>query len=109
MQCIQAQKLVIDPMLLFQYLVSAETLKGELLEEVSTHELFSYPPTLFQTTNVVLLSPNKAALADAMWKQVPDMPSPATPAQHVLDGGPLLHRILWPSGEKFDAICSRYV
>ena len=106
MQCTQAQKLVIDLMLLFQRLVSVETLKGELLEEVFTHEPCSYPPALFQTTNV--LSPNKAALADAVWKQVPDMPSPATPAQYVLDGGALLHRILWPSGEKFDSICSRY-
>ena len=108
MQCTQAQKLVIDPMLLFQRLVSVETLNGELLEEVFTHEPCSYPPALFQTTNV-LLSPNKAALADATLKQVPDMPSPAKPVQYVLDGGALLHRILWPSGEKFDAICSLYV
>ena len=107
MQSTQAQKLVVDPMLLFQRLVSAETLKGELLEDVFTHEPCSYPPALFQTTNV-LLSPNKAALTDVMWKQVTDMPSPATPAQYVLDGDALLHRILWPSGEKFDAICSRY-
>ena len=44
-----------------------------------------------------------------MKKQVSDMPSPATPAQYVLDGGAILHRLLWPSGGKFDAICSRYV
>ena len=37
------------------------------------------------------------------------MPSPATTVQYVLDGGALLHRIQWPSGENFDAICSRYV
>ena len=37
------------------------------------------------------------------------MPSPATPAHYVLDGGAILHRILRPSGETFDAICSLYV
>ena len=103
-----AETVVIDPMLLFQRLVSAGTFKGELLDEVFTHELCSYPLALFKTTNV-LPSPNKAALADTMWKQVPAMRSPATPAQYVLDGYVLLHRILWPSDEKFDAICSRYV
>ena len=110
MQCTQAQKLwlLILPMLLFQRLVSAGTFKGELLDKVFTHELCSYPLALFETTNV-LPSPNKAALADTTGKQVPAMPSPATPAQYVLDGDALLHRILRLSGEKFDAICSRYV
>ena len=110
MQCTQAHKLWLL-ILCFGSSVSFSTgtlIKGELLDEVFTHELCNYPPALFETTNV-LLSPNKAALADAMWKQVPAMPSPATPAQYVLDGGTLLHRILSPSGEKFDAICSPYV
>ena len=97
------ETVVIDPMLLFQRLVSAGTLEGELLDEVFNHKHCSYPPARFETTNV-LPSPNKAAIANTMWKQVPAMPSPETPAQYVLDGGALLHRILWPSGEKFDAI-----
>ena len=100
--------MVNDPMLLLQRFVSAGTLKGELLDEIFTHELCSYPHALFETTNV-LLSSNKAALANAMWKQVPDMPNPETPARYVLDGGALLHRIPWHSGEKFDAIYSRYI
>ena len=75
---------------------------------INDHYYYCYPPALFETTNV-LLSPNAAALADAMWKQVPAMPGPATPAQYVLDGGTLLHTILSPSGEKFDGICSPYV
>ena len=110
MQCTQAHKLWLL-ILCFGSSVSFSTgtlIKGELLDEVFTHELCSYPPALFKTSNV-LLSPNKAALADAMWKQVPAMPSPATPAQYVLDGGTLLHRILSPSGEKFYAIRSPYV
>ena len=110
MQCTQAHKLWLL-ILCFGSSVSFSTgtlIKEELLDEVFTHELCSYPPALFETTNV-LLSPNKAALADAMWKKVPAMPSPATPAQYVLDGGTLLHRILSPSGEKFHAICSPYV
>ena len=82
------ETVVIDPLLLFQRLVSAVTLKVELLDKGFTHELCSYPPALFETTNV-LLSPNKAALAYAMWKQVLAMP---TPAQYVLDGGALLYR-----------------
>ena len=57
--------MVIDPLLLFQRLVSAGTLKVELLDKGLTHELCSYPPAFFETTNV-LLSQNKAALAYAM-------------------------------------------
>ena len=44
-----------------------------------------------------------------MWKQVPAMPSPATPARYVLDGGALLHRILWPIGDKFDCHSIRWL
>ena len=46
------ETVVIDPILLFQRLVSAGTLKGKLLDEVFIHELCGYPPALFETTNV---------------------------------------------------------
>ena len=48
------ETVVIDPMLLFQRLVSTGTLKVEFLDEVFTHELCSYPPALFETANVLL-------------------------------------------------------
>ncbi len=35
--------------------------------------------------------------------------SPTPQVKHVLDGGSLLHRLLWPRGPTFDSICTMYV
>ena len=104
------ESVLIDPQLLFQHLVTAGTHRGDL-NEVFTCELCSYPPALFETTNV-LLAPDKPTLADAMWKQLPDASRTSSlpnDVQYVPHGGALLHRIPWNGGETYDAICSRYV
>ncbi len=53
---------------------------------------------------------NKAQLADALWKLMPPGISvPPDDVQYVLDGGALLHRILWTRGSTYDEICEQYV
>ena len=101
----------IDPLLLFQHMVTAGKEAGDL-QETFTHELCSYPPSLFETNNV-LLAPNKSPLADALWNQLPSnfsgMFSISNDVQYVLDGGALLHRIPWKVGQTYDEICSHYI
>ena len=105
------ESISIDPLLLFQQLVTVGKQDNDLCE-VFKHELCSYPPSLFETTNV-LLAPNKSTLADAMWKQLPsdssDLSSVPKDVQYVLDGGALLHRISWKVGETYDEICCHYI
>ena len=98
----------VDPLLLFQRLVTAGTNSGEL-SEVLAYELCSYAPSLFEG-NGVLLSSNKASLADALWNmtscEVAHLPEDV---QYVLDGGALLHRVPWISGDTYTILCNRYI
>ena len=97
----------IDPKLLFQRLVTAGKF-NDSLAEVFQYELCSYPPALFENT-YSLKSPNKAALADALWKYMPkDMPVPSDNVQYILYGGAQLHRIPWQHGTTYNDICQQY-
>ena len=57
----------------------------------------------------MLHEPQKANFADAIWANIPnkDVEIPK-PAQYVIDGGALLHRIPWTCGETFDHILKSY-
>jgi len=60
----------------------------------------------------ILLEADKPALAEAIWKQLPfAFRNTVLPqnVQYVLDGGALLHRIPWNSGETYEGISSHYV
>ena len=102
---------LIDPQLLFQRLVTAGSSQDNL-NEVFKYELCSYPPSLFLTTDVMLTA-DKASLANAMWKQLPDSCQgsqvPEDIQQYVLDGGALLHRLRWNIGDTYDDICKKYI
>ena len=54
---------------------------------------------------------NKPALADAIWRITKNSQTggPTGNVHFVLDGGALLHRVPWPHGITYDAICSLYV
>jgi len=101
---------MIDPQLLFQRLSTAGS-RCDDLTDVFKYELCSYPPALFQTS-YILLEADKPALAEAIWKQLPlAVRNTVLPqnVQYVLDGGALLHRIPWNSGETYERISSHYV
>ena len=71
--------------------------------------LCSYPPSLFDSS-LMLLKLRKPALAEAIWAKLPsDATGPKGEVQYVLDGGALLHRIPWPRGfPKYRGICDTY-
>ena len=92
---VDGEKIQVDPQLLFQHLIIA----SQYLDDMSAmfkYELCSYPPSLFDSS-LMLLNLQKPALADAIGAKLPsDEPVPKGEVQYVLDGGALLHRIPWP-------------
>ena len=105
---VDGQKIHVDPQLLFQRLIMA----CKSLDDMGAmfqYELCSYPTSLFDSS-LLLLKPQKPALADAIWAKLPsDHTGPKGDVQYVLDGGALLHRIPWPQGfPKYREICDMY-
>ena len=60
------------------------------------YELCTYPAALCESSSLPM-QPNKAVLADYLWKSMKEeQRNPSGDVQYVLDGGPLLHRVSWP-------------
>lgn len=97
----------VDPLLLFQRLVTAGT-RCDGLPTIFRYELCSYPPALFESPDL-MRSGNKATLADNLWSTaIEESPKPPDQVQYVLDGGALLHIIPWKKGTSWDEILSMY-
>ena len=99
-----------DPQVLFQRLALAG--HGHI-DDAFDYELCVFPPALAKSPDL-LHEPQKAKFADAkfadaIWANIPnkDVEIPK-PAQYVIDGGALLHRIPWTRGETFDHILKSY-
>ena len=99
-----------DPQVLFQRLALAG--HGHI-DDAFDYELCVFPPALAKSPDL-LHEPQKAKFADAkfadaIWANIPnkDVEIPK-PAQYVIDGGALLHRIPWTCGETFDHILKSY-
>ena len=100
-----------DPHLLFQRLSIVAT--GGQYENPGTlfkYEMCSYPPALFDSC-LLPWQANKPVLADAMLANTKDdqTAEPTGNVHFVLNGGALLHRVSWPRGLTYDALCSLYV
>ena len=96
----------VDPQLLFQRLSTAG---ASDLQTALQYELCSYPPALFESADL-LLEPQKASLADAIWKlTMPDDEKLPEVYRTVLDGGALLHKIPWTKGSTFASILHSYI
>ena len=103
----------IDPALLFQrFLVVSRS--GDLsFGEVLSYELSPFPPALFEARNI-LRKADKPQLAQAIRDHATDLSSEAVVNSlpetdcYVLDGGSLLHRLPWKTGESYGAIAQSY-
>ena len=98
----------IDPQLLFQRLLTV----GERCDDVTSlfqYELSTYPAALFESSSLPL-KPNKAVLADYLWKSMKEeQRNPSGDVQYFLDGGALLHRVPWPRGSTYESVSHLYV
>ena len=105
----------VDPQLQRRLILASNQCKD--LPSLFCYELCTYPASLFDSS-LMLLQPNKPALADAIWlKLSPQTRAESAPKktdlndlQYVLDGGALLHRIVWPSPglATYKEVCNLY-
>ena len=64
----------VDPQLMFQRLAAIGRKRSDdEQQEIFRYELCSFPPALFESS-CLPLQPNKAVLADVLWKEVKDEP-----------------------------------
>ena len=99
---VDGEKIQVDPKLLFQRLIIASQSPDDT-SAIFKYELCTYPPTLFDPS-LMLLKPQKPALADAIWAKLPsDATGPKGEKQYFLD------RIPRPRGfPKYREICDMY-
>lgn len=94
----------IDPLLLFQY-ISFTKKSNEELWDYLKYELAPYPLSIF---NEFAMRKSQKSLMYKMFKSI-DINIELKNYICVVDGGYLLHRILWPSNQTFGYICDTYV
>jgi len=109
---ISAEKVPIDPQLLFQRLLIFANNSDLGVEEVFAYELSSYPTALFDKWGR-LREANKPQLGDEIAAVVPKSSLESFEEErtvtHVVDGGSLLQRIPWKKGDTFEDIASMYM
>ena len=105
---IKGEHVNIDPQLLFPRLLTVR----ERCDDVTSlflYELCTYPAALFESSSLPL-KPNKAVLADYLWKSMKEgQRNPSGDVQYVLDGGALLHRVPWPRRSTYESVSHLYV
>ena len=98
----------VDQQLLFQRRLSVRERRDDVTSQL-LYELCPYPAVLFESLSVPL-QPNKAVLADYVWKSMKEeQRSPSRDVQYVFDGNGLLHRVPWPRGSTCESVSHLYV
>ena len=98
----------IDPLLLFQRLLTAGEASASKLQEVLSFELATAPPSLFDSCGMMRVC-QKSVLATCLWCTDAAAETPLLSLHHVFDGGSLLHKINWPKGATYGEIADMYV
>ncbi|XP_016426339.1 eIF-2-alpha kinase activator GCN1-like [Sinocyclocheilus rhinocerous] len=103
----------IDPALLFQRFLIMSKTEQFSLEDVMRYELCSFPAALFEGKEIFRKA-NKPQLAQAVTefsskKSNKSVLDSIPPTEHyVLDGGSLVHRLAWKTGDSYGAIAQSY-
>ena len=97
-------KVAIDPLLLFQR-ISVFKKFDEHLSDYLHYELSPYPTSLFD--NCGMRKTQKSALYQCL--QPVDVEINSENVTYVIDGGFLLHRVIWQQNDTFLCVINRYV
>ncbi|CAH1106781.1 unnamed protein product [Psylliodes chrysocephalus] len=98
------EKVPIDPVLLFQRMSITAAFQDEI-EKYFEYQLAPYPLSLFD--EIGIRKTQKSAIYDCFQKVNIDINN--TNATYIIDGGYLLHRVVWDSEETFNVILDKYV
>ena len=101
---IRNEEIVINPVLIFQRIaVPMEGMTG--LKQYFAYELAPYPLSIID--NSIMRKTQKSKLYDN-FKPLTNIPN-VSECRYVVDGGFLLHKVVWPPGEMFDTVLNCYV
>lgn len=95
----------IDPLLIFQRICFLKYSVEDLIRFFS-YELSPFPMSIFDS---MWLRKNAKSSLFALFKAVPLEDFDQTDAIFVIDGGMLLHKVLWPHNNTFSSIAAAYV
>lgn len=109
---LKKDEIQVNPLLMFQRLcVIATAGRYENPAQFFEYEMCSYPTSLFDES-LLPRKANKPVLSQAIWSLTEESQKDVNISDnvhYVLDGGALLHRVIWPPGVSYDIICSMYV
>ena len=91
--------------------IGATTGGLESPQQFFEYQICSFPASLFDAS-LLPLKANKPVLADAIWSMTKESQTANNRggrAYFVIDGGALLHRVVWPSGLTYNAIYLLYI
>lgn len=98
--------MIVDSSQLFQRIVCTVRTSPEL-EQCFTFELAAVPLSIFDERG--LMKKTKKSSLYQLFKSVPERSFDKANCLYVLDGGNLIHRVLWPSQSTFKDIYEAYV
>ncbi|CAH0556725.1 unnamed protein product [Brassicogethes aeneus] len=101
---VHEEKVPVDPVLLFQRMSITAAFQDEI-EKYFEYELAPYPLSLFD--DIGMRKTQKSAIYDCFENVNIDINH--TNATYIIDGGYLLHRVVWDSEETFNVILDKYV
>ena len=104
---VRGKEVVIQPQQMLNRILSTLDSATDLAKYLK-YELAPRPPSLFDDTS--LRRPTKAALASLLLSFLPPAPAelPQDP-MYVIDGGHLLHHVVWPCSGTYADVCQMYV
>ncbi|XP_031335335.1 uncharacterized protein LOC116165167 isoform X2 [Photinus pyralis] len=102
------QSVVVNPTTLFQRMSIAKE-SDEELEEFLTYELSPFPLALFDEKKGGLMRKGTKSTLYKAFRGEPDTSILDKHPKYVVDGGFLLHKVVWPEKKTFGQICDSYI
>ena len=103
---VRGQEVVVNPTLLFMRITCIINDSAEM-EEHLKYELAKQPPSLFDKGT--MRKSNKSILGSVLKSKVDVRNEAPENALYVLDGGHLLHSVVWPTDATYKDVCQAYV
>lgn len=103
---VRGQNTVVNPTIFFNRITCILKTSSDM-EKYMSYELAPKPPSLFQ--DGAMRKPAKSALGTVLKSFAPMQHSLPNNCQFVVDGGYLLHSVVWPQRSTYGSVCQGYI